>query len=60
LVNEGLITPEQALEKRRIPADDLNQLLQPIFDPDGKAEAQKDGRLLTKGINAGPGAAAGR
>ena len=60
LVNEGLITPEQALEKRRIPADDLDQLLQPIFDPDGKAEAQKDGRLLTKGINAGPGAATGR
>ena len=59
LVNEGLITPKQALEKRRIPADDLNQLLQPIFDPDGKAEAQAAGRLLARGINAGPGAASG-
>ena len=60
LVNEGLITPEQALEKRRIPADDLNQLLQPIFDPDAKAAAQENGTLLTRGINAGPGAASGK
>ncbi|MFP6701874.1 MAG: pyruvate, phosphate dikinase [Planctomycetaceae bacterium] len=59
LVNEGLITPEQALDKRRIPADDLNQLLQPVFDPQAKADAEADGRLLTKGINAGPGAASG-
>src|SRR5579872_4363568 len=49
LVNEGLIT-----------ADDLNQLLQPIFDPAGKKAAQTEGRLLAKGINAGPGAATGR
>ncbi len=59
LVNEGLITSEEALEKRRIPADDLDQLLQPIFDPEGKKQAQKDGRLLTTAINAGPGAASG-
>ena len=59
LVNEGLLTPTQALEKRRIPADDLNQLLQPIFDPAGKVEAQEAGRLLARGINAGPGAASG-
>ncbi len=60
LVNEGLITPREALNKRRIPADDLNQLLQPIFDQEAKAAADKEGRLLTKGINAGPGAAAGK
>ncbi|WP_437205779.1 pyruvate, phosphate dikinase [Planctomicrobium sp. SH664] len=60
LVNEGLIDSKTALQKRRIPADDLNQLLQPIFDPAAKAQAQKDNRLLAKGINAGPGAATGQ
>ncbi len=60
LAEEGLITPEEALEPRRIPADDLNQLMQPIFNPQNKAEAQKAGRLLCKGINAGPGAASGK
>ena len=39
----------------RIPPDDLNQLLQPIFDPDAKRKA----KVIAKGINAGPGAATG-
>ena len=56
LVNEGLITEKEALEKRRIPADDLNQLLQPIFDP----KAKKGAVALAQGINAGPGAATGQ
>ena len=60
LVNEGLITSDEALSAKRIPADDLNQLLQPIFDPAGKKAAQTEGRLLAKGINAGPGAATGK
>ena len=60
LVNEGLISPKDALQKRRIPADDLNQLLQPIFDPDAKKQADQSGKLLTKAINAGPGAASGQ
>ena len=60
LVNEGLITPEEALNPRRIPADDLNQLLQPIFDPDEKQKAEGNGQLLATGINAGPGAATGQ
>ncbi|MDC0307897.1 MAG: pyruvate, phosphate dikinase [Planctomycetaceae bacterium] len=60
LVNEGLITPQEALEKKRIPADDLNQLLQPIFDPASKQAAESSDRLLAKGINAGPGAATGQ
>jgi pyruvate, orthophosphate dikinase len=60
LVNEGLIDAKTALVKRRIPADDLNQLLQPIFDPKAKEAAQKEDRLLAKGINAGPGAATGQ
>jgi pyruvate,orthophosphate dikinase len=60
MVHEGLITKEEALSGGRIPPDDLNQLLQPIFDPDAKRQAVKEGRLLAKGINAGPGAATGR
>ncbi|MCX7702307.1 MAG: PEP-utilizing enzyme, partial [Gemmataceae bacterium] len=40
----------------RIPPDDLNQLLQPIFDP----EAKRHAKVIAKGINAGPGAASGR
>ncbi len=60
LVNEGLIDKKTAMEKRRIPADDLNQLLQPIFDPAAKAAAEKEEKLLAKGINAGPGAATGQ
>src|SRR5713101_1274992 len=60
MVHEGLITKEEALSQGRIPPDDLNQLLQPLFDPDAKRQAVKEGRLLAKGINAGPGAASGR
>ena len=60
LVNEGLITPREALLKRRIPADDLNQLLQPIFAPAARQAATRSGQFLAKGINAGPGAASGR
>jgi pyruvate,orthophosphate dikinase len=60
MVREGLITKEEALSTGRIPPDDLNQLLQPIFDPSAKRQAINEGRLLAKGINAGPGAATGR
>ncbi len=59
MVEEGLITKAEALSASRIPPDDLNQLLQPIFDPIAKRKAVTDGRLLAKGINAGPGAASG-
>jgi pyruvate,orthophosphate dikinase len=60
MVREGLITKEEALSAGRIPPDDLNQLLQPIFDPAAKRKAIAEGKLLAKGINAGPGAAMGR
>jgi pyruvate,orthophosphate dikinase len=60
MVHEKLINKEEALSAGRIPPDDLNQLLQPIFDPDAKRKAIKEGHLLAKGINAGPGAATGR
>jgi len=59
-VNEKLITKQEALQARRIPADDLNQLLQPLYDPKSKQKALKEGRMLAKGINAGPGAASGK
>ncbi|VAX39718.1 Pyruvate,phosphate dikinase, partial [hydrothermal vent metagenome] len=60
LVEEGLITEKQALERRRIPASDLEQLLQPIFDVATKKKAEEEGNFLAKGINAGPGAATGQ
>jgi pyruvate, orthophosphate dikinase len=59
MVEEGLISKEEALSAGRIPPDDLNQLLQPIFDPEAKRKGIADGKLLAKGINAGPGAATG-
>jgi pyruvate,orthophosphate dikinase len=60
MVEEGLIKKEEALSVGRIPPDDLNQLLQPIFDPEAKRKAIGEGKLLAKGINASPGAATGR
>ena len=60
LVDEGKITEVEALSPKRIPADDLNQLLQPVFDLAGKQAAVKNDQMLTKGINAGPGAAFGQ
>jgi pyruvate,orthophosphate dikinase len=56
MVEEGLISKEEALSAGRIPPDDLNQLLQPIFDPSAKRQA----KVIAKGINAGPGAATGK
>jgi pyruvate,orthophosphate dikinase len=53
---EGLISKEEAISAGRIPPDDLNQLLQPIFDPEAKRKA----KVIAKGINAGPGAATGK
>jgi pyruvate,orthophosphate dikinase len=58
MVREGLISKEEAI--RRIEPEQLNQFLRPVFDPEGKARAIKDGRLVAKGINAGPGAATGK
>jgi len=58
MVDEKLISEKEAL--KRIEPDQLNQLLRPIFDPAEKDAAIKGGRLLAKGLNAGPGAATGR
>jgi pyruvate,orthophosphate dikinase len=58
LVRERRIDRDEAL--RRVPPESLDQLLQPVFAPAELAAAREDGRLLTKGLNAGPGAASGR
>ena len=58
MVEEGLISKEEAL--LRVEPEQLNQLLRPIFNFKEKADAVADGRLLTKGLNAGPGAACGK
>ena len=58
MVVEKLISEKEALA--RIEPDQLNQLLRPIFDLKEKEAAVKSGRLLAKGLNAGPGAATGR
>jgi pyruvate,orthophosphate dikinase len=58
MVEEGLITKEQAL--MRVEPDQLNQLLRPIFNLEEKQKAIEQGKLLTKGLNAGPGAATGK
>jgi len=57
MVEERLIDKKTAIS--RVDPDSLNQLLAPIFDPQAKAEAIRKGRLLAKGLNAGPGAACG-
>ena len=58
MVKEKLITKEEAL--MRVEPDQLSQLLRPIFDPKEKEKALKAGDMVAKGLNAGPGAAAGK
>jgi pyruvate,orthophosphate dikinase len=52
MVKEGLIDEQTAI--MRIPAGDLDQLLHKMVDPKAKLD------VLTKGINASPGAASGK
>ena len=58
MVEEGLIDKKEAL--LRVEPGQLNQLLRPIFDMKQKEEAISSGKLLARGLNAGPGAASGR
>jgi pyruvate, orthophosphate dikinase len=58
MVKERIIDKSEAL--LRVEADHLNQLLRPIFDNKDKEQAAKEGRILAKGLPAGPGAATGR
>ncbi len=54
MLEEGLITEETAV--KRVPANDITQLLQPIFS--GAGLKGKD--PIASGVNAGPGAATGQ
>jgi len=58
MVDEKLISKEEAL--RRVEPEALNQLLRPVFLPAAKKKAIEEGRLLAKGLPAGPGAATGK
>ncbi len=58
MVREKLISKEEAI--MRIEPNQLNQLLRPVFDVKQKQKAVAEGRLLAKGLNAGPGAASGK
>jgi len=58
MVEEKLISKEDAL--LRVEAEALNQLLRPVFNGSAKVKAVKEGRMLAKGLPAGPGAATGR
>ena len=54
MVKEKLITWKDAI--KRIPADDLDQLLAPVFDQ----SAVKKVKAIARGLPAGPGAATGK
>jgi pyruvate,orthophosphate dikinase len=58
MVKDHLIAPREAL--LRIEPEQLNQLLRPTFVASDKQQAIAESRLLTRGLNAGPGAATGR
>ncbi len=58
MVKQGLMTPEHAI--RSADPESMNQLLQPVFDRKAHQAARDSGRMLTKGLAAGPGAASGK
>jgi pyruvate,orthophosphate dikinase len=58
MVREGLISEEEAV--KRVEPSQVYQLLLPRFDEEDKTRATDEGHLLAKGLNASPGAAAGK
>ena len=58
MVAEGLITKHEALQ--RVEPQQVEQLLLPRFDEIAKENAEQQGHLLTRGLNASPGAASGQ
>ncbi len=58
LVEEDMISKEEAL--MRVDPEQLDQLLQPIFDTDDMRKADEEGKLIAVGLPAGPGAASGK
>jgi pyruvate,orthophosphate dikinase len=57
MVNEGVITKEEAV--MRVTPAQVDQFLQPRFDPEAVRQAKDKGKLLAVGLNASPGAASG-
>jgi pyruvate,orthophosphate dikinase len=57
MVDEGLISHTEAVE--RVEAGQIVQMLAPVFDAKEKAKAVSGGRVLGRGLPAGPGAATG-
>jgi len=58
MVDEGLITPDVAIT--RVDPESLPFVMAPVFDPEDLIKAKENGNFLTKGLNAGPGAASGK
>src|SRR5437588_1873311 len=58
MVAEGLLTEQEAV--KRADTTQVYQLLLPRFDEARKKQAEQEGRLLAKGLNASPGAASGK
>jgi pyruvate, orthophosphate dikinase len=58
MLDEGLTTEQNVLH--HVEADGVTYLLRPIFDRAARKRAVDEGRLIAKGLNAGPGAATGR
>ena len=58
MVKEGLITKEEAI--LRIDPALINQLLHPMLDEEERKRAIAEGRLITKGLPAAPGAVSGK
>jgi pyruvate,orthophosphate dikinase len=58
MLDEGLTNEKNVLG--HVEADGVTYLLRPIFDRRAREAAKVEGRLVAKGLNAGPGAASGR
>ncbi|MGI9585054.1 MAG: pyruvate, phosphate dikinase, partial [Acidimicrobiia bacterium] len=57
LVSDGAITKEEAIN--RVSPEQVEFFLHPQFATEAKLTAERDGSLLTKGLNVSPGAAVG-
>ncbi|ADY74015.1 pyruvate, phosphate dikinase [Desulfurobacterium thermolithotrophum DSM 11699] len=57
MVKEGLISKEEAI--LRVDPLMINQLLHPMIDEEDRKKAIAEGRLITKGLPAAPGAVSG-
>ena len=58
MVEEGLITREEAVEKR-VTTEQVDFFLHPQFEASSKKAAKTEGKLLASGLNVSPGAAVG-